>query len=103
VIDVESRLTDRRAFVEQRLFEVQVEIERARNEVEFINYQLADLEERATDAVLRLEVAQTPVADRASSTARGRLAQIRFAAQTATQRLGALEATRDDLLSKLVV
>jgi hypothetical protein len=99
---VPSPLTDRRAFVEQRLFEVQVEIERARNEVEFIGYQLADLEGAATNAVMRLEVAETPVADRASSTARGRLAQIRYAAQLATQRLGALEAARDDLLAKLV-
>jgi hypothetical protein len=99
---VPSPLTDRRAFVEQRLFEVQVEIERARNEVELIGYQLADLEEAATDAVMRLEMAQTPVADKACSTARGRLTQIRFAAQLATQRLGALEAARDDLLSKLV-
>jgi hypothetical protein len=96
------QLTNRRAFVEQRLFEVAVEIERARNEVEFIEVQLCDLEEDATAAIARLGVAETPVADRACTTARSRLAQMRTAAQTARHHLSVLEVTRDDLLSKLV-
>jgi hypothetical protein len=95
-------LTDRRAFVEQRLFDLQVEIERARNEVEYIALQLSDLEDDATVAVERLGVAETPLADYACSTARGRLAQMRSAASIAEQRLVALETARDDLLSKLV-
>jgi hypothetical protein len=95
-------LTDRQSFVEQRLFEVQVEIERARHEVEFIAYQLAEVEGDATDAVMRLSLAETPVADRACARARGRLTQMRKAAELASERLDELEAARDDLLSKLV-
>lgn len=96
------QLTDRRAFVEQRLFDVQLEIERARNEVEFVEHQLAGVEGSATAAVARLTLAETPVAARACSTARGRLAQMRAAAQLAQQRLGTLESARDDLLAKLL-
>ena len=97
-----SRLTSRRAFTEQRLFEVQVEIERARNEVELIEFHLSDLEGHAHTAVERLGVAETPVADVAWATARGRLAQMRSAAEIARKQLEDLESTRDDLLSKLV-
>jgi hypothetical protein len=95
-------LTDRRAFVELRLFEVEVEIDRARNEVEYVELQLAALEEHATAAVARLGVAETPVADHACANARIRLSKMRSAAQVAHQRLVALETARDDLLGKLV-
>jgi hypothetical protein len=99
---VVSQLTDRRAFVEQRLFEVQVEIERARNEVEFVELQLAGVEGSAVAAVARLEMAETALAARVCATARVRLAQMRTAAQSAQQRLGTLESARDDLLAKLL-
>jgi hypothetical protein len=97
-----SGLTDRRAFAEQRLFEVQVEIARVENEVELIEVQLGDLDRHAQLAAARLVAAETPVADVARSAARGRLAQMQVAAEVARERLASLRVARDDLLAKLV-
>jgi hypothetical protein len=99
---VVPQLTNRRAFVEQRLFDIQVEIERAQNEVEFVELQLATVQDSANLAVARLELAETPVADRACTTARSRLAEMRAAAELAQQHLGTLVSARDDLLAKLL-
>jgi hypothetical protein len=97
-----SQLTDRRAFIEHRLFEIQVEIERARHDVEFIEERLMSLDRDVTNAVHRRSVCETPVADEACATARGQLARMRSAAVDASERLGQLEAVRDGLLARLV-
>jgi hypothetical protein len=97
-----QRLTDRRTFVEQQLFDVQMEIERARHELEVADQRLAAVETCATDAAARLGVAETPLASDARVSARVALLECRAAATSARARLDSLESARDGLLDRLL-
>ena len=95
-------LTDRRHFAEQQLFGVQRRLERARVALEVVEHQLVALSADALEQAARRDQSETPVADRACSAARERLATMTVHEALAREAVLELERTKDELLDKLV-
>ena len=95
-------LTNRRAFVEQQLFDVQLRLERARVALEVAEFHVGALREDASAAEARRHAAETPLADRACAAVRERLAAMAESAARAREVVLDLERTKDGLLDKLV-
>jgi hypothetical protein len=99
---MERGLTDRRLFVEQQLFDVEVRLERARNELELAEGQLHAVSAQAVAAEKRRAASEIPVADRDCAAAQERLTAIVTSTDHARRLVRDLEHTRDGLFAKLV-
>lgn len=95
-------LTDRRLLVEQRLFDVHARLERARGELALVEEQARRADDAATEAHARAAASETPLASSEWCEARRRREQLVGQANTARAAVAELEATRDELLGKLV-
>ncbi len=95
-------LTDRRLLVEQRLFDVHARLERARGELAILAEQLLLADEVAEEAHERMAASETPLAHGEWCEARRRRAQLLECQLAAQGAVDGLEASRDELLGKLV-
>ena len=100
---MERGLTDRRLFVEQQLFGLQVRLDRARNELEVAEGQLIALSAQLMVAEQRRSASEIPIADRACAAVHERLSAISVSTDHARRLVDELEHTRDGLFAKLVV
>jgi hypothetical protein len=99
---MERGLTDRRQFVEQQLFNIEVRLERARNELELAEGQLVTFRAQVRAAEERRAASETPIADRVCAAAQERLTAIATSTDRVRQLVDDLERTKDGLFAKLV-